>query len=193
MTRDRRSKKKNNNWKNNQSKNENQEKAGFRGNDRNNRNDRHDRNERNDRNLHNNQNDDRLFKLKKEPTIKHKHTVSQEQIRADEEAIRQFKTSNQPICPICNQPITDMSSAITRKGQETPSHFDCAHQEALKEEKLGPGEKLIYIGQGRFGVVFFENPHDTKHFQIRKIIDWEDRDNRSEWRNVMAELYSHVR
>lgn len=184
MTRDKRSKKKNNNWKNNTQKNEPQGKASFKGNDRN-----------NDNNSHHSvldRNDDRLVKFKKN-FQKTKHAVTSEQIRADEEAIREFKSLNQPICPICNQPITEIASAITKKGETTPTHFDCAHQELLKTEKLGPGEKLIYIGQGRFGVVFFENPHDMKHFTIRKIIEWEDRDNRAEWRTTMSELYSHVR
>ena len=119
--------------------------------------------------------------------------VSPEQIRADEEAISAFKAANQPVCECCGRPVMDMSSVIAGRDSGNPIHFDCALEILADEEKLAAGEKLAYIGQGRFGIVFRENPRDIKHFSIRKIIEWEPKDKRPVWRDQMADLYSKVR
>ena len=53
-------------------------------------------------------------------------------------------------------------------------------------------EKIAYIGQGRFGVLYFENPRDQRKFTIKKIIEWEDREKKSEWREELSGLYSQI-
>jgi hypothetical protein len=64
--------------------------------------------------------------------------------------------------------------------------------ELEKSETVGRNEKIAYIGQGRFGILYFENPRDQRHFTIKKIIDWESREQKSEWRQEMSGLYSHI-
>jgi len=59
-------------------------------------------------------------------------------------------------------------------------------------EKVGQNEKICYIGQGRFGILYFENPRDQRHFTIKKIIDWEEREKNHDWRNEISSLYSQV-
>ena len=157
------------------------------------RHDRHNRKHNNNGNWKNNGRHDHdgqkypkpVFK----PTIK---SVSEEQIRESEEAIRQFKNSTQPVCPVCGEVIRDMSIAVKDPKSDSPLHFDCAVGLIQKDNPLEQGEKIAYIGQGRVGVIYFANPHDTKHFQIRKIIDWEEKDKKPEWRGTMSELYSKV-
>ncbi|MFA6936873.1 MAG: hypothetical protein WCQ67_01435 [Treponema sp.] len=122
-----------------------------------------------------------------------KNAVSQEQIKSEDAAINAFKNTNQPICPKCGKPITDMASAIADRGSGTPIHFDCAIEALKKEEPLSEGDKITYIGQGRFGIVNFPNVHDTKHFTIKKIIDWEAKEAHSDWRNEISDLYSQIR
>ncbi len=121
------------------------------------------------------------------------YAVSPEQIRADEEAISEFKTLNRPVCGHCGLSIADLSTAVEDKKSGKPIHFDCAVAILSEREKLSEGDRITYIGQGRFGVLYFANPHDMKHFTIKKIIDWEDKDKKPEWRDQMADLYSHVR
>lgn len=98
-----------------------------------------------------------------------------------------------PICPRCNEPITDLPSALAEKGTNAPVHFDCVLAYLNENEKLNQNEKITYIGQGRFAVVHFENPHDTRHFNIVRIIEWEERDKKYEWRTNIAGLYSQVK
>lgn len=126
-------------------------------------------------------------------TFRPPRSVTPEQIREDENAIREFKSSNQPVCPKCGFAIGDLTSALPDRTTGEPIHFDCALDELMQTEKLAPGEKIAYIGQGRFGVLNRPNPHDVKHFTITRIIEWEYKDSKGPWRSELAELFSHVR
>ena len=53
-------------------------------------------------------------------------------------------------------------------------------------------EKVAYIGQGRFAVLSYENIREQKNFKIKKIIEVEDRENKSEWRTEISDLYSKI-
>lgn len=109
----------------------------------------------------------------------------------NQEAIKAFKART-PECPICGKPITEVSSALADKESGEPAHFDCVLQKVQESEKLTPEQKIVYIGQGRFGVVVFPNPHDTKNFSIQRIIEWESREKKYGWRAEIAGLYSQV-
>lgn len=113
---------------------------------------------------------------------------------ADKERIKAIEEikARQIICPKCNQPINDIASCLADKSTNSPIHFECAINEVSQNEKLGENEKIAYIGQGRFGILYYENPRDQRHFTIKKIIEWEDRETKSEWRGELSELYSKV-
>lgn len=119
--------------------------------------------------------------------------VSLEQIHEEEAAIRMFKAENQPVCALCGKPITDLASAMQERGGGDPIHFECAMEQLSSSEKLDEGDKIAYIGQGRFAVLNYPNIRDVRTFSIKKIIEWEDRNEKPVWRNDMAELFSHVR
>ena len=61
-----------------------------------------------------------------------------------------------------------------------------------ERETLAPNEKISYIGQGRFAVIYFDNPRDQRHFTIKKIVEWEPRDQKCAWREELSGLYSQV-
>ncbi len=120
---------------------------------------------------------------------------NQESVRESqnrESAIREFK-ARQVICPKCGQQINDMASAIADRDSGEPMHFDCVISKLKESETLGQNQSMTYIGQGRFAVITFENMRDLRHFKIEKIIEWEDRNKKSEWRGEMADLYSQVK
>ncbi|MCL2215096.1 MAG: hypothetical protein FWC06_07810 [Treponema sp.] len=95
-----------------------------------------------------------------------------------------------PDCPWCGDPIKDIATAICDKDTGRPVHFDCVLARIAEMESLGPNEGICYIGSGRFGVVHYKNPPETKDFSIRKIYEWESKDNSSEWRRPISEYYS---
>lgn len=98
-----------------------------------------------------------------------------------------------PVCPMCGEIITDLPAALAEKQTGAPVHFDCVLKHLNENETLGQNEKITYIGQGRFAVAHFENPHDLRRFTIVRIIEWEERDKKYEWRSSIANLYSQVK
>jgi hypothetical protein len=93
-------------------------------------------------------------------------------------------------CTWCDKPIKDIFAAISEPGSGKPVHFDCVIDKIVEREILETGDTVSYIGGGRFGVVHFNNPPDTRDFKIKKIIEWENKENRSEWRVSISDHFS---
>ncbi|MDR3122966.1 MAG: hypothetical protein LBU16_04210 [Treponema sp.] len=95
-----------------------------------------------------------------------------------------------PNCPYCGKPIRDLSAALTDRHSGEAIHFDCVLRRLRENEILERGDAVTYIGAGRFGVVHFANPNDRRGFTIKKVFEWETRENRAEWRKSLADHYS---
>ena len=94
-------------------------------------------------------------------------------------------------CISCGLPIADPSSALSDRKTGEPVHFDCVMVELSKQEKLETGDVLSYIGGGRFGIVhFYEGKGENRNFVIKKIVEWEEKDKRAEWRDAIADRYT---
>jgi hypothetical protein len=91
------------------------------------------------------------------------------------------------ICSLCNKPITDVASAIGGRRDDEVFHFDCILAQLKQRETLGEGDSLTYIGGGRFGIVRHES---QKKFTIKKIIEWDQKEERVHWRKVVADHFS---
>ncbi len=93
-----------------------------------------------------------------------------------------------PPCGICEEPIKDITTALSRPSDGVAVHFDCALKEV--SEKLNPreGEKVIYLGKGSFAVVD-DKEYEQRKLKILRRIDWESQEERAEWR---TSLRTHV-
>lgn len=98
-----------------------------------------------------------------------------------------------PICAYCGEAILDLPAALADRQTGNPVHFDCVLKKLNESETLKQNEKIVYIGQGRFAVAYFDNPHDLRKFSIIRIIEWEEKDKKFEWRSSIAGLYSQVK
>ena len=129
----------------------------------------------------------------KKNTFQFNHTLYDDPAAEKErlKAIQEIK-GREVRCAKCGEIITDLASSIADKATGKPVHFDCVLNQIKETEPTGENEKIAYIGQGRFGVLYFENPRDQRNFTIKKIIEWEDREEKPEWRNEISELYSKV-
>ena len=92
-----------------------------------------------------------------------------------------------PDCPFCAKPIRDLSQAIADRDTGVPVHFDCVASRIAGGEKLEKDDTITYIGAGRFGIVCFTN---RTEFKIKKVIEWENKDKKAEWRYEIREHYS---
>jgi hypothetical protein len=98
-----------------------------------------------------------------------------------------------PDCPWCGKQINDITTAICDKETGRPVHFDCVLARITEMEKLETNDSVCYIGGGRFGVIHYNNPPDTRNFTIKKIYEWESKDNKendNEWRRPISEYFS---
>ena len=96
----------------------------------------------------------------------------------------------QAVCAWCGKPIKEISTAISDPVDGKPVHFDCAINRIIEEEVLERGDTVSYIGGGRFGIIHYNNPPDIRDFRIKKILEWENKENRSEWRQAISEYFT---
>jgi hypothetical protein len=95
-----------------------------------------------------------------------------------------------PDCPWCGKQIKDVTCAIADKDTGRPVHFDCVLGRVTDMVSLELNDAVCYIGGGRFGVVHYNNPSDVKDFTIKRIIEWEVKDNSGDWRMPISEQFS---
>jgi hypothetical protein len=95
-----------------------------------------------------------------------------------------------PECPWCGRPIKDLAAAIAGDDSGEPVHFDCVIARISQTEELGSGDSISYIGGGRFAVIHFNNPPDMRDFKIKKILEWEKKDEHSSWRQNISGHFS---
>ena len=134
--------------------------------------------------------DNKNTKLRDAAVQRHLYENIEAQKKKDE-AIRELK-QRRVVCPVCRKDIEDMASAVVDKTSGKPAHFDCILEQLQKAETIGENEKIAYIGQGRFALLRYEDPHDLKSFKIIKTIEWEGRDAELPWRCELSGLYSQV-
>lgn len=103
------------------------------------------------------------------------------------------KTYNAPrnldVCPICEQSIRDVLTAIIVSADGAAAHFDCVVRKLTDQESLGPKEKVCYVGGGEFAVVRF-NSSDQRRFSIQKRIRYELKEHNPDWRKDISEQVS---
>lgn len=90
-----------------------------------------------------------------------------------------------PDCPICNQPVRDLPSALTHRGTGRPAHFDCIMREIRDSNELTPQERVCYLGGGTFGILEFRQPGGPGKFVIRKRIQYEEKEASQEWKKPL--------
>lgn len=95
-------------------------------------------------------------------------------------------------CPICGKPIYDVSTALSSDRENpVPAHFDCVLERVAAAESLGPGERVVYLGSGAFGVVEFKDKSETS-FVVKRRIQWEKEGDKQDWRKLLSARISNL-
>lgn len=97
-----------------------------------------------------------------------------------------------PICEKCGKEIRDLTTALSDKDSGNPVHFDCILEFIKNSEEIKENEEVIYIGNGCFAIVSFENPKIKKKFKIVKSIEWEEKNRTYQWKDEIKELASNT-
>lgn len=89
-------------------------------------------------------------------------------------------------CAVCGKQIFDLSSALAGRDGAGAVHFDCALAAVSQGERLGPGERIHYIGRGAFAVIEFKDKSNTA-FTIKRRISWEKEGEKYDWRKTLQQ------
>ncbi len=80
-----------------------------------------------------------------------------------------------------------MLTAVAVNEDMDPAHFDCVLKKISEEEKVGPGEKVTYIGNGTFAVIKMKHGGKGSSFSIIKKIQYESKDLKADWRKKISQ------
>jgi hypothetical protein len=99
---------------------------------------------------------------------------------------------DQPACPLCGKTVFDLSTALAAN-RETgePAHFDCVLERVTSAETLGPGERLVYLGSGAFGVVESKDKGESA-FIVKRRIQWEKEGDKKDWRKALSSRITNL-
>lgn len=91
-------------------------------------------------------------------------------------------------CPICGEPMRDIHSAIAFPPSNQPAHFECVTGRIAEQETLAENERVVYLGNGSFGIVADEKTPGVSgsRYMVRKRIQFEDKDTVFDWRKELS-------
>jgi hypothetical protein len=105
--------------------------------------------------------------------------------RTERQAREPAKPREFPGCPVCGEPVLELSSALTHRQSGRPAHFDCVVKELREANPLGPQERLCYLGGGVFGVLTWKVEGNPASFVIKRRIPYEDPHTPQEWKQQL--------
>jgi hypothetical protein len=91
------------------------------------------------------------------------------------------------VCSICSKNIDSITQAIGGPDKDQISHFDCILRQLESEEKLQPGQKVSYIGNGTFAVIEYKNKNFTGGFTVLKRIVIENKEHNEQVKRLVGE------
>jgi len=104
------------------------------------------------------------------------HRRRRQEVRSDQPA---------PLCPLCQKPVRELTSAIAHRETGEPAHFDCVLKVLREEHNPGENEKICYLGNGSFGIVQFRSVSGSSlRFFVRKRLQYEKTDTTPDWRRA---------
>ncbi|WP_455381206.1 hypothetical protein [Salinispira pacifica] len=89
-------------------------------------------------------------------------------------------------CPICSQPMRDIQSAIAFPPGNEPAHFECVVRRIGEDEHISSGERVVYLGNGSFGIVEDQSAAGDSKYVIKRRIQFEEPDRSIAWRKELS-------
>jgi hypothetical protein len=89
-------------------------------------------------------------------------------------------------CPICQQPMRDIHSAIAYPPSDVPAHFECVVKKIAEDEGVKQSERVVYLGNGSFGVVEDQSAQGKSSYVVVRRIQFEERDHPVGWRRELS-------
>ncbi|HEY9054146.1 MAG TPA: hypothetical protein VIO60_04940 [Rectinemataceae bacterium] len=94
-------------------------------------------------------------------------------------------------CAYCSKPIFDLAGALADRDTGSAVHFDCALERVSATESLEPGEKIVYLGAGCFGVVA-PREGNSGSVVVKRRIRWEKEGDKPSWRKDQSVRITYI-
>ena len=79
------------------------------------------------------------------------------------------------VCSKCNKKIEEMKSSIKDNKTDQYYHFNCVINEIKKDNAVDSKQRIVYLGNGAFGIIEDLEPETNNHkFIIKKKIQYID-------------------
>jgi hypothetical protein len=89
-------------------------------------------------------------------------------------------------CPICSESIDNILTAIAHGEHAQPAHLECVIRRLAEREQLSEDEQIAYIGEGDFAVLHRPSTRGSGRTEIRRRIEYEDKNHKPEWRRELS-------
>ena len=89
------------------------------------------------------------------------------------------------VCALCGELIKETASSLALPESGEPAHFDCVMKKLSETETLEEGDSIAYLGGGNFGIIRKSSQNSTG-FEIKKKIDFENKENIGAWRKKLS-------
>jgi len=89
------------------------------------------------------------------------------------------------ICALCGEVVKEAASCLALPDSGDPAHFECVMKKISETEPLADGESIAYLGGGNFGIIL-KNPKSPVGFEIKKKIDFENKEKIGQWRKKLS-------
>ncbi len=82
--------------------------------------------------------------------------------------------------------MRDIQSAIALPPNNEPAHFECVVRKIAEDERIGPKDRVAYLGHGSFGIIQDESSSGASRYAIKKRIQFEEPDRSVMWRKELS-------
>jgi hypothetical protein len=91
-------------------------------------------------------------------------------------------------CPLCLQSIGDDPTAIKFGKNQDPAHFNCVLTWLEQNEVLAKGEKIAYIGAGKFAVILHDPKAKSAKLTIVRYLSFSEENTHTQplWKRNLA-------
>ncbi len=82
--------------------------------------------------------------------------------------------------------MRDIQSAIAFPPSDQPAHFECVIRRIGEDEKISESERVVYLGNGSFGIIEDRTASGESKYVIRKRIQFEEPEKAVGWRKELS-------
>ncbi len=91
-----------------------------------------------------------------------------------------------PPCSLSGDSIDDIRTALANPENGAPARFDAVYRRMLEQHPPGPGQRLVYIGEGAFALIEEQRNRGRSSFRLVEKMPYEEGRHWADWRRELS-------